>query len=76
MTKVDKLVLDDKKRMTGIVQRIRTETKRYNAEADVPIIFTSSESKGGGACVWSAMIDILHQDQPFDFSSLWVPKDH
>ena len=73
MTKVDKLIMEDNKRMSGVVQKIRMETKRFNADADVPIIFTSSETKWGGASIWSAILDIVHDEHAFDFSSLWVP---
>ena len=75
MTKVDKLVSEDKRRMSNVVNKIRLEIAKFNVNAEVPILFTSSESKGGGSSVWSAMLDVLHQEQPFDFSSLQVPKE-
>ena len=75
MTKVDKLVSEDKRRMSSVVNKIRLEIAKFNVNAEVPILFTSSESKGGGSSVWSAMLDVLHQEQPFDFSSLQVPKE-
>ena len=75
LTKFDKLALEDKKRTTGMVNSIRREVKNFNSNADVPILFTSSESRGGGSSVWSAMLDVMHQEDAFDFSTMWVPKE-
>ena len=67
LTKFDKLLSDDLRRTASVVDKIKQETLKYT-ERNVPILFTSSESRIGGATVWSAVLDAIAGQDPIDFS--------
>jgi hypothetical protein len=39
------------------------------------MLFTSSESRTGGASVWSAILDALAEEDPLDFSKLLLADE-
>lgn len=67
LTKFDKLVSDDLRRTGSIVDKIRLQVLDYT-DRKIPIVFTSSESRVGGAALWSTILDAIADDEPIDFS--------
>jgi GTP-binding protein EngB required for normal cell division len=75
LTKFDKLAAADVRKTDGIVKKIRSEVlARSNTSGldkpAVSIVFTSAETRRGGCACWSAILDALSLEAPFDFSTL------